>query len=47
MFHDQFDLGYNQATSLFQHYGQESKESDEQILSYLKEMNIFLEGLTP
>ena len=32
-FHDQFDQGYNQATSLSQHYGQESKENDEQILS--------------
>lgn len=24
-FHDQFDQGYNQATSLSQHYGQESE----------------------
>ena len=27
-FHDQFDQGYNQAASLSQHYGQESKEND-------------------
>lgn len=32
-FHDQFDQGYNQATSLSQHYGQESKENDRQNLS--------------